>query len=297
MLKIRTLQPAPTPAEPPPLSELYHENSKQQRYNLDFSRRISFVNKNTEIHRVISKAGKSYPGAKKIALPAVTDRADGPTVEQVVAQRRSIRHFARRPLTLDEVSRLLHFGSGITGYLPSLEHGLLQPVRATPSGGALYPVELYVVMLADGPAETGVYHYHVSSHGLEMLSSHNLTDALARATSDPALFVNAGLVIILTGLFAKTTFKYGERGYRFVLFEAGHIAQNILLEATALGLGAVPVAGFVDDEVNALLDLNGVDEASLYLIVVGQPDRSPGQAYDGAQAVVSALLEDLWNTP
>jgi SagB-type dehydrogenase family enzyme len=130
-----------------------------------------------------------------------------------------------------------------------------------------------------------------------MLSSHNLTDALARATSDPALFVNAGLVIILTGLFAKTTFKYGERGYRFVLFEAGHIAQNILLEATALGLGAVPVAGFVDDEVNALIDLNGVDEASLYLIVVGQPDRSPGQAYDGAQAVVSALLEDLWNTP
>ena len=251
-------------------AELYHENSKQRRHDLAFSRRIFEVNNNPDLHRVMARAFKSYPGATFTALPPVIPN-DG--FEQTLASRRSIRRFNGEPLDLQQLGRLLHLGCGITGRLDAADHS--QPVRAAPSGGALFPIEMYVAVMAIEELPTGLYHYAVDRSGLELLRQGSFVDALSEATSDPATFAGAACAFILTGAFGRSHFKYGERGYRFAILEAGHICQNILLTATSIGLGAVAVGGFVDDEVNSILDLDGVDEASVYLIVVGRPATRP----------------------
>lgn len=273
--------------------ELYHENSKQRRHDLAFSRRIYEVNNNPDIHKVISRAFKSYPGAEFTPLPAVTP-GEGLPFEHVAAARRSIRRFSGQPLALQQLARLLHFGNGITGRLDASDHGIVQPVRAAPSGGALYPIEAYVAVMAVAGVEPGLYHFAVDRHGLELLQRGNFTDVLSEATSDPAVFANAAAVFALTGVFGRTSFKYGERGYRFALLEAGHICQNLLLDAASQGLGAVAIGGFVDDELNAMLDLDGVDEASLYLIATGHPAARPAERQG---ELVERLLIALSNRP
>jgi SagB-type dehydrogenase family enzyme len=134
----------------------------------------------------------------------------------------------------------------------------------------------------------GVYHYAADRRGLELLRRRDLIEQLSEATFDPATISGAAVVFILTGIFSRTYFKYGERGYRFALLEAGHICQNVLLEATALKLGAVPIGGFVDDKINEMLDLDGVDEAAVYLIAAGTPATRQG-------AFVRRLLSALWS--
>ena len=268
--------------------ELYHENSKQRRHDLEFNRRINAVNGNPDFHRVIARAFKTYPGSPFTPLPSV-EPADGPAFDRVALQRRSIRRFSGAPLRLEELARLLYFGGGVTGRLDASSHGIVQPVRAAPSGGALFPVEMYAAVLAGEGLEAGIYHYAIDRHGLELLQTGDVAEALSSATSDPATCSRAALALILTGVFGRGHFKYGERAYRFALLEAGHICQNILLAATALGLGAVPIGGFVDDEVNDLLDLDGVDEAVIYMAMVGHPASRP------ADDVVDRLLGTLWS--
>jgi SagB-type dehydrogenase family enzyme len=276
------------------ISELFHENSKQQRYNLAFSRRISFVNSSPTIHQVISKTCKTYPGAIAIPLPTVQP-GNGLSFEDVVTKRRSIRRFSNVPLDLTEISKLLYFGNGITGKLAPSGQGIVQPVRAAPSGGALYPIELYLAVCNGTDIEPGIYHYVAATHALEQLALGDFAPALSEATSDSALFSHASITIILTAMFERTRFKYGERGYRFALLEAGHIAQNILLTSTALDLGGVAVGGFIDDEINEILGIDGVDEASIYMIALGHPmPMLEEQNLMSVQPVINELLEWLW---
>ena len=273
-------------------SELYHENSKQRRHDLEFNRRIHMVNANADFHRVIARTFKSYPGATFTPLAAVVP-ADGPGFERVVALRRSIRRFDGRALSLDQLTRLLYCANGITGTLDASGDELAQPIRAAPSGGALYPVELYAVVTAVDGLEPGLYHYAVDRHGMELLRRGQFVDVLSAATSDAETFARAAVAFVLTGVFGRSHFKYGERAYRFTLLEAGHVCQNLLLAATALDVGAVAVGGFVDDEVNALLDLDGVDEAAVYVVAAGHP--APRPAPPGALgAIVDQLLGELW---
>lgn len=276
------------------ISELYHENSKQQRYDREFGRRISAINNNPDIHRLITQAFKTYSGAMVVTLPKVVAEK-GLSFEQVVVQRRSIRNFTGEPLSLTEVSKLLYFGNGITSWLAPSPQGIIQPVRAAPSGGALYPVELYPVIFTGIEIETGIYHYCVDKHSLELLQAGQFNHPLGHATSYSTIFAKASMTIILTSMFGRTKFKYSERGYRFALLEAGHIAQNILLAATALGLGAVAIGGFIDDEINEMLDLDGVDESSLYLITIGRPAPFDDETtLLGDRSTLDALLSLLW---
>jgi SagB-type dehydrogenase family enzyme len=294
---------SPEADQPPPeelfsVSELYHENSKQQRYDTEFGRRIAAVNSDPYLHRVITQAYKVYAGVPRIELPQVHPQ-DGPSFEQVAARRRSVREFGGEPLSLEETARLLHYSSGITGYLPPSDGGVVQPVRAAPSGGALFPVEVYPVVRAVEGLQPGIYHYAVAQQGLELLREGDFSAALSQATAYPEIFEKASLTLALTILFGRTKFKYGERGYRFALLEAGHIAQNMLLSAEALELGATAVGGFIDDEVNALLDVDGVDESTIYLIAVGRPAApadplQTGEFSQEREAIIEDLLASLW---
>jgi len=189
------------------------------------------------------------------ALPS--PRLAGPlSLEEVLAARRSIRSFSEEDLTRAEVGQLLWAAQGVTD---AGGH------RTAPSAGALYPLELDVVT-ADGLAR-----YVPEGHRLIRRGSADLRPALRRAALDQAAVGEAPLIIVISGVVERTAARYGaERAERYVALEAGHAAQNVLLGAVSLGLGAVPIGAFDDAEVRRVLAL-AEGEDPLYLIPVGHP--------------------------
>ena len=175
------------------------------------------------------------------------------SLEETLAKRESVRNFSSEPLTLSEISQLLWAGQGITRSWGG---------RAGPSAGALYPLELYIVL------PDGVFHYIHQRHQLVRLSEHRIFDTLARAALGQGCIQDAPAVIIITAVYERIERKYGGRGERYVKIEVGHAAQNILLQAVSLGLGAVPVGAFYDEQVKTILKLPS-DHQPLYLIPVG----------------------------
>lgn len=146
--------------------------------------------------------------------------------------------------------------------------------RVAPSGGALYPLELYVVAVNVEGLVPGVYHYNAYDHRLEQLRALGTAEARERLDAMLATGLNyeeVALMLVITATPLRTTFKYGDRGFRLLLVETGHAAQNAYLAGTALGLSACAVAGFFDDEVNRTLGINGLDEISTYVMLAGMP--------------------------
>jgi SagB-type dehydrogenase family enzyme len=192
-------------------------------------------------------------GATVLPPPALTsDRS----LEEVLALRRSIRSFRATTLTTGELGQLLWAAQGITD-----EGGF----RTAPSAGALYPLEVYVAL-----AE-GVFHYEPDGHRLVPVDQDDVRSGLQQAALGQQAVGQAPAVFVVTAVYQRTAQKYGpERATRYVQLEAGHAAQNLLLEAVALGLGAVPIGAFDDTKVQQVLSLPG-DHEPLYLIPVGHP--------------------------
>jgi SagB-type dehydrogenase family enzyme len=140
--------------------------------------------------------------------------------------------------------------------------------RPAPSAGALYPLELYAVALRVDGVAPGLLHYDPYAHCLMHLTDVDAS-AFAAALPDESLVDRVACALVLAAVFWRSRFKYGQRGYRFVLLEAGHVAQNALLGAAALGVPALPLGGFYDARLDALLDVDGVDESSLYVLLLG----------------------------
>jgi len=195
------------------------------------------------------------PVVGKISLPPPRKKSDV-SLEEALAKRRSVRRFLPRSLTLAEIGQLLWAGQGITDPLKGF--------RTAPSAGATYPLDLYVV------APDGLFHYIPDGHLIERRGFDDLRSRLAAAALDQDCVREAAIDIVMTAVFERTSKKYGERARRYVQLEAGHAAQNILLEATALDLGAVGVGAFYDERVKRLLDLPE-DHEPLYIIAVGYP--------------------------
>ena len=143
-------------------------------------------------------------------------------------------------------------------------------LRAVPSGGALYPLELYAAVLRVGELEPGLYHFDPLSPGLEVIRLGLLAEELAALSTYPEIVCSCPVLVFVAAIFGRTRFKYGLRGYRFALLEAGHVAQNIVLAATALGLAALPLGAFYDRRTDAFLGLDGVNESTLYGIALGR---------------------------
>ncbi len=186
----------------------------------------------------------------------------GPTLEEVIEARRSVRDYSGGSLSQEALSRLLHAAQGIT----ERRRGL----RAAPSAGALYPIELYAVVHNVAGLEPGIYHYAVREHELELLEAGDFRAAVTRAGLGQDFLGRANVCFVLSAIFQRTRWKYRERTYRYVLLEAGHVGQNLYLAATAMGLGACAVGAFLDDELNDLLGLDGQEEAAIYVISVGK---------------------------
>jgi SagB-type dehydrogenase family enzyme len=178
------------------------------------------------------------------------------SLEEVLSQRRATREFIPGPLSERQLSQLLWAAQGITGS---------EGYRTAPSAGASYPLEIYVVLPA------GFYHYDPARHRLDRISAEDLRPALCHAALEQQAVREAEAVFVITAVYERTAQKYETaRGSRYVHLEAGHAAQNLLLEAVALGLGAVSMGAFHDAEVQKALSLPRNHEP-LYLIPVGKP--------------------------
>jgi SagB-type dehydrogenase family enzyme len=206
---------------------------------------------------------KRYPGAKRLALPP-PQTAGGTDLWDVLATRRSVRRFQSAPLTQAELSQLLWAAQGITRRAEG--YGF----RTAPSAGALYPVETYLVLHSVEGVESGVYHYAVETHELEQLRSGDYRLEVAGAALDQGMAAQGKVVFVWTAVFARSKWKYRQRAYRYVYLDAGHIAANVALAAVALGLGSCQVGALYDDEANALLGIDGEEESTIYMTVVGR---------------------------
>lgn len=176
------------------------------------------------------------------------------SVEECIARRRSVRSYSKEPLTLKEVSQLLWSAQGITD-----PRGL----RASPSAGATYPLEIRVIN------SDGVFHYIPQGHKLIKESSLDLRSELARVALGQSCIKEAASDFVISCVYNRTTRRYEERGIRYVHIEVGHSAENLALQAVALGLCSVPIGAFNAPEIKELLNLPPAEEP-LYIIPVGR---------------------------
>ncbi|MEM2365260.1 MAG: SagB/ThcOx family dehydrogenase, partial [Candidatus Bathyarchaeia archaeon] len=171
-------------------------------------------------------------------------RGGGPSLEEALLWRRSIREYSGEPLTIQEISQLLWAAQGITD-----PRGL----RTAPSAGGTYPLEIYIVVGKVEGLSAGVYKYRPHDHSIAMIREGDKRAELAEAALGQGWVRAAAIDIVISADYGRTTARYGERGVRYVHMEAGHAAQNLLLQAAALGLGAVPVGAFDDDKIAAII--------------------------------------------
>ncbi len=180
------------------------------------------------------------------------------SLEEVLLSRRSCRSFTGDVLSMEEVSQLLWSGQGMTDR---------RGFRAVPSAGATYPLILYAIL------PEGVFRYEPENHSLILIKSGDIRRPLARASLEQYFMTQAGVIILISADFRRTTGRYGKRGERYVVLEAGHCAQNIFLQAEALGLGSVAIGAYDDAEVARLVGLSD-EEKPLLLVAVGKKRSS-----------------------
>ncbi|MCP4605790.1 MAG: SagB/ThcOx family dehydrogenase [Proteobacteria bacterium] len=197
-----------------------------------------------------TKTEQEEPVPFDLPLPRLSSEI---SLEETLSRRHSVRSYTKKQLTMEEISQLLWAAQGIT-------HN--DDNRTSPSAGALYPMEIYVATTEH------LYHYLPDGHRAETLADDNMCQALS--TTAQRFMGDAPIIIVITGVVSRTAGKYGDRAERYVKLEAGHVAQNILLQAVALDLGGVSVGAFQDEEVTKVLNLPAEHEP-LYLIPVGYP--------------------------
>jgi SagB-type dehydrogenase family enzyme len=209
---------------------------------------------------------KEYAEAEKVQLPV--DWKINKPLHEALQHRRSCRRYTAAPLSMEELAMLLWASQGISGRAGSFYF------RTAPSAGALYPVETYLSIQNVESLSPGLYHFQPALFALEKLSGGFAGKEVAGAALGQNFMAAAGVVFIWTAILRRNFTKYGHRGLRYVMMDAGHICQNLLLAAAGLELGACPVAAFYDDSLNMLLGLDGEEESVIYMAAVGTREKT-----------------------
>jgi SagB-type dehydrogenase family enzyme len=250
------------------LSELYHENTK---INTATAFKMAPPDNYSESDiKAMSQGLKHYKIFPKIKLPTWDELPKNEiTFDDVIASRRSIREFADTEISLEELSKILYQSYGVTGEI-TLQGGIKQNLRAAPSAGGLYPAEVYLAVRKVAGLKPGIYHYNVPNHELEVLTTADPIEELYEACLQQEPARQSSVIILMSAVFQRTKRKYNERGYRYALLDIGHLGENIYLACTAQGMAIVTTSGFYDDQINDLLNIDGVDESAVYLAFIGK---------------------------
>jgi SagB-type dehydrogenase family enzyme len=267
-MRVKLVNGAPT--EPDRLHEVFHANTKhvwsQSQENAE--RILRYLNTERAI-RETSANHKVYRLLPQIELPLAT--ALHMPVSDTLARRVSTRQFQPAALPLQQVSTLLQHALACNRDAESTQvPGAMLHLRSYPSGGGLYPLEVYPVLLDVAGAPRAVSHYDPVHHRLTVLRDiSDLQTFSDVCLGDKGLVETASLLLLFTSIFERSTVKYGDRGYRLCLIEAGHAAQNVCLCAAAMGLGSLVYGGFHDDTAADWLGVDGLGEAVVHAVFVG----------------------------
>lgn len=204
-----------------------------------------------------------------IPLPA-PEGMDGATLSltQAMLERGTPQNFVAPALSLTELATILYSCAGQNRTAEQAQAD--RPFRVVPSGGALYPLEVYVHCRNVVDLPDGIYHYDPTEHGLRLHVEGDQTENLSRIVVQPDLPKDTSVQLMFTMIPARLVLKYGNRGYRFALLEAGHASQNAILASRAMGFDAVPVGGYRDEALENLLGIDGVNHVAAYLTFVGK---------------------------
>lgn len=255
--------------------EIAHDLTKLRRANVSMIREAVSVFQQPSALQSQFTHDRGYPLQPRVRLPR-------PVIPEclfgdLLRARRSVRKFARTPLGLSSVGSLLFGAIGETGRMEvgsSEEEPVTVSLRSIPSGGGLHPTAIFATILQEGELARGVYHYDVPEHSLELVKalgeeeSERLLGALPMHPYVVDLS-HASAIFFICSKFWRSRAKYGPRGYRHCLLEAGAASQNMGLTAVALGLGHLVLGGFYDDEVNDFLEIDGIDHAVIIAVAVG----------------------------
>jgi SagB-type dehydrogenase family enzyme len=209
---------------------------------------------------------KTYPGVPSITLPRTGWQLSEARIRDLLQQRRSQRRYATGTLTLEELAFLLWATQGVTAQAGN------RLLRTAPSAGALYPVETYVSLQRVQNAAAGLYHFDIRTFSLSLLVAGDQGIQIAKACLNQRFMADAAVCLIWSAVASRCLAKYGDRGIRYLLLDAGHICQNTLLAAEALGCCGCPVAAFYDAELNELLGIDGSKERALYGAAIGRKE-------------------------
>lgn len=209
---------------------------------------------------------KQYLRLENIHLPEIK-KVEG-EFRRTIKKRSSFRNFSGRPIDMTTLGDILYFGLGTMRLNP---FEALNPFRAYPSAGAKYPLEVYVLVLSGKDINSGLYHYNPEGHSLDTLLLEIRQSKIDKIwlNKKQFQFKKASVLLIITSIFHRTTDKYGERGIMFPYIEAGHLAQNIYLLTTLMGLGCCAIGILNEDPVIKLLDINPRDEYPIYYLALG----------------------------
>ncbi len=208
---------------------------------------------------------KKYPAAEKVDLPRqwqLTEEKIAPLFQK----RRSMRRYATEAIPLQDLAFMLWASQGITAVSGNFSF------RTAPSAGALYPVETYISVHSVQGLPAGLYHFDAENFSLDRLNTVLSAEAVAAACLNQKFMASSAVTFLWSAVFRRCMSKYGNRGMRYILLDAGHICQNILLAAAATGNCGCPIAAFYDEELNDLLDLDPTEESVLYAASVGKQE-------------------------
>lgn len=238
------------------LVRFFHDNTKRNIYYsadpLDFTRKPPQF--------------KEYPNSPRISLPKESLSLEM-ALDKAILSRRSCRDFALKPIEIEKLSKILWFTYSITERIVYEDFEI--PVRPVPSAGALYPYEIYPVIFNVTGIRKGLYHYSSIDHSLELLKRGDFTNKFPQLFMGQKYIANCGVCLIFSSVLERTTWKYGSRGYRYLLLEGGHIAQNACLAASSQKLAALPLGGFYDNPLARFLGLDSEFEPIQYGLAIG----------------------------
>ncbi len=218
---------------------------------------------------------KSVPHGETVKLPAPEPiRGE---LGALLRSRRSRRSFTGERISLQALATLLGHAAGVTGATEAYGFSRL-PLRPFPSSGGLGSPEIYLCVQRVDGLEPGLYHYAVADHALERMRDDDPSRFIAGRTFGQAWVGEGAVTFIITGLYDRLRWKYGERGYRYMCMDAGFLGQNLYLVGEAMGLGVCALAGFYDDDVDRFLGIDTSEEMVLMLMSVGVPRPDAEQA-------------------
>lgn len=252
------------PPDDPDLAEEFHESSKCYRATIGRLIHSDRLDRDPDLAHATLQGSRDLSHLPALPLPPIDADAER-QAQPALLREPSCRSFASRPVPQALLGRMLWLSYGRYPPDPAA------PFRRRPiaAGGALYALEIYLV--ADLHGRRGLYHYNVRHHALEQLRPTVSDTELRDLAAEPDLVAPAPVILLITGLFNRSRCKYGLRGYRFTLLEAGALIHQLQLVTQALGLRSVAVAGLYDDSVEHLCGLDGVDESFINAVLVGYP--------------------------